>query len=111
MEIHTSTSIYISLVLTILCQNHMARCITIFLIVSVLLLTVAEGRSLFNIISPDSVSHKPVSSSHVTVSLEHIGFNNDDGGACKGLDRTECVVKATMVAHTDYVYTQDINGP
>ncbi|TKY69473.1 Phytosulfokines 1 [Spatholobus suberectus] len=71
---------------------------------------VVEGRSLFNTISPDSVPHRPVSSSHVTVSLEQTRFN-DDGGACKGLDRTECVVKTTMVAHTDYVYTQDINGP
>ncbi|KAK7309934.1 hypothetical protein RJT34_07076 [Clitoria ternatea] len=90
----------------------MARCITFF-IISVLLLTVAaEGRSLPNSISPDSVSFKPVSSnySHVTVSLEQTGFNNDDG-ACKGLDRTECVAKTTMVAHTDYVYTQDFNGP
>ncbi|KAH1161983.1 hypothetical protein GLYMA_01G069400v4 [Glycine max] len=63
-------------------------------------------------ISPDSVPHRPVSSSHVTTApLEKTRFN-DDGGACKGLDRTECVAKTTMVAHTDYVYTQDINnGP
>ncbi|RDY08941.1 Phytosulfokines 1, partial [Mucuna pruriens] len=89
----------------------MARCITFF-ITSVLLFTVVGGRSLFNTISPDSVSHTPVSSPHVTaVSLEQTRFN-DDGGACKGLDdRTECVAKTTMVAHTDYVYTQDINGP
>ncbi|KAL2349062.1 hypothetical protein Fmac_003062 [Flemingia macrophylla] len=84
----------------------MARCITIFLVVSVLLLTAAEGRSLCNIISPDSVSSSP----HVTVSLVNQTRMNDDGGACKGLDRTECMVKATMVAHTDYVYTQDINN-
>ncbi|KAG5051606.1 hypothetical protein AAZX31_02G118900 [Glycine max] len=94
----------------------MARCITIvvFYVIYVLLFTVVEGRSLFmiNTNSPDVVPHRPVSSSHVTtMSLEKTRFN-DDGGACKGLDRTECVVKTTMVAHTDYVYTQDINnGP
>ncbi|KAG5059714.1 hypothetical protein AAZX31_01G063800 [Glycine max] len=94
----------------------MARCITIlFFVIYVLLFTVVGGRSLFMIntnISPDSVPHRPVSSSHVTTApLEKTRFN-DDGGACKGLDRTECVAKTTMVAHTDYVYTQDINnGP
>ncbi|KAK7307003.1 hypothetical protein VNO77_39682 [Canavalia gladiata] len=51
---------------------------------------VSEGRSLFNSISPDSVSQTPVSS-HEQTRL------NDDGGACKGLDRSECVAKTTML--------------
>ncbi|KAJ1412055.1 Phytosulfokine [Sesbania bispinosa] len=87
----------------------MARCITFF-IISVLLLTVAEGRSFFSSYSPDSVPHQPVSSSQKTPSLGLTQLNDDDG-SCKGLDSTECVVKTAMVAHTDYVYTQEIKGP
>ncbi|XP_057443582.1 phytosulfokines-like [Lotus japonicus] len=87
----------------------MARWYTIF-IISVLLLSASEGRSLLSSTSPDSSSERPVSSSHITASLDQTWLNGD-GDACKGLDKTQCVVKRTMVAHTDYVYTQDINGP
>ncbi|KAJ1382307.1 Phytosulfokine [Sesbania bispinosa] len=89
--------------------NHMTRCITFF-IITVLLFTVAEGRSFLSSTSPDSVPHEPVSSSRKTPSLELTQLNDDDD-SCKGLDSTECVVKTTMVAHTDYIYTQEIKGP
>ncbi|KAK7407489.1 hypothetical protein VNO78_09442 [Psophocarpus tetragonolobus] len=93
------TSSHFSLLNAIVGINLMARCITMLFIISVLLFSVAESRSLFKSISQDSVSHEKTQL-------------NDDGGACNGLDRTECVVKTTMVAHTDYVYTQDTNnGP
>lgn len=33
----------------------------------------------------------------------------DDDDACKGLKSEECLMRRSMVAHTDYIYTQDIS--
>lgn len=34
---------------------------------------------------------------------------DDDDDACKGLKSEECLMRRSMVAHTDYIYTQDIS--
>ncbi|KAM5567541.1 phytosulfokines 3-like [Rosa sericea] len=33
----------------------------------------------------------------------------DDDDACKGLNSKDCLMRRSMVAHTDYIYTQDIS--
>ncbi|KAI4357929.1 hypothetical protein L6164_001845 [Bauhinia variegata] len=84
----------------------MAKWFTFF-IFSLILLSSAEARSLLNNTSPHSDSQGSISPSH-----EQSLINDDDGeDGCKGLGKEECLARKTMLAHTDYIYTQDIHGP
>ncbi|CAN6901975.1 unnamed protein product [Brassica oleracea] len=47
-------------------------------------------------------------STHVSSSISRKG--NGNGVECKSSDsEEECLVKKTVAAHTDYIYTQDMN--
>lgn len=34
-----------------------------------------------------------------------------DDGSCKGIGSEKCLIRRSMLAHTDYIYTQDVKGP
>lgn len=36
--------------------------------------------------------------------------DNDNGEGCGGLNEEECLMRRTLVAHTDYIYSQDHNN-
>lgn len=42
-------------------------------------------------------------------SLQESSFTDED--ECKGLDGEECLIKRSLVAHTDYIYAQRNVGP
>ncbi|KAK1553302.1 hypothetical protein Q3G72_032451 [Acer saccharum] len=58
----------------------------------------------------ESNSHMPFPSNPPTTSLSEESSMDIDGG-CMGLGSEECLMKRSMVAHTDYIYTQDVSGP
>ncbi|KAF3432028.1 hypothetical protein FNV43_RR26767 [Rhamnella rubrinervis] len=36
----------------------------------------------------------------------------EDGGGCNGWGSEDCLIRRSMIAHTDYIYTQDVTaGP
>lgn len=41
--------------------------------------------------------------------LQESSFTDDD--ECKGLNGEECLIKRSLIAHTDYIYTQRNVGP
>ncbi|KAJ7953991.1 phytosulfokines 3-like [Quillaja saponaria] len=86
----------------------MMKCFTFFF-VALLLLKVAEGRSISSSTLFDS--DIPVSSAHVTASPEQPSIDDEGDDGCKGLESEECLIRRSMVAHIDYIYTQDIKGP
>ncbi|KAM3705796.1 hypothetical protein ACJW30_03G108600 [Castanea mollissima] len=76
----------------------MARCFASLLLV-LLLLSSARARplSFTTTTSPEDL-HIPKESSM-------------DDGSCKGIGSEECLLRRSMLAHTDYIYTQDVKGP
>ncbi|KAK5840150.1 hypothetical protein PVK06_009033 [Gossypium arboreum] len=42
-------------------------------------------------------------------SLQESSFTDDD--ECRGLNGEECLIKRSLIAHTDYIYTQRNVGP
>ncbi|KAK4263670.1 hypothetical protein QN277_029054 [Acacia crassicarpa] len=86
----------------------MAKSVVLIFIIS-LVLCVSEGR----VISPDSDPHRSVHNPPYLAasSPEQSRHNDFDDQLCKGLGREECLVRKTLAAHTDYIYTQDTNGP
>ncbi|XP_044487768.1 phytosulfokines 3-like [Mangifera indica] len=66
-----------------------------FFILALLLLTRSEGRLL-------------ISSTTATSSTEESSINDDE---CTGAGSEECLMRRSMVDHTDYIYTQDISQP
>ncbi|KAE8685730.1 Phytosulfokine [Hibiscus syriacus] len=74
---------------------------SIFLILALLLLpSIAQSRPLFRqqAVVPQTRLSSPGS-----------GLVDDE--ECKGLDGEECLVRRSLVAHTDYIYTQRNIGP
>ncbi|KAG2702588.1 hypothetical protein I3760_06G097100 [Carya illinoinensis] len=85
--------------------------ITYFLLV-LLLLSSARARPLSTFLTTtwtESHLHMPPSPNPTLLSPEESGMDTDDG--CRGLESEECLIRRSMVAHTDYIYTQDISGP
>ncbi|OAY31206.1 phytosulfokines [Manihot esculenta] len=77
--------------------NKMAKFISFFILVLLLLLSAAESsRSL------SANTHKVSSPEESDIS---------DDGCCSGLESEECLTRRFMAEHTDYIYTQDITGP
>ncbi|KAH0991232.1 hypothetical protein GBA52_002715 [Prunus armeniaca] len=85
----------------------------IFLLGFLLLLSRAEARSMpAASILPESDPNAsspniPIRSSPIE---EEPSLDVDDDDACKGLNSEECLIRRSMVAHTDYIYTQDISS-
>ncbi|OMO72200.1 Phytosulfokine [Corchorus olitorius] len=75
--------------------------IFIFFILGFLLLSSAQSRLLLS--AGDKNSQMPFSSTESSL--------NDEEMNCKGLDGEECLIKRSLVAHTDYIYTQENAGP
>ncbi|KAL4638396.1 hypothetical protein ACB092_03G143500 [Castanea dentata] len=75
----------------------MARCFASLLLV-LLLLSSARARplSFTTTTSPEDL---------------HIPESSMDDGSCKGIGSEECLIRRSMLAHTDYIYTQDVKGP
>ncbi|XP_034201552.1 uncharacterized protein LOC117616362 [Prunus dulcis] len=84
----------------------------IFLLGFLLLLSRAEARSMpAASILPESDPN--ASSSNIPIRsspIEEPSLDVDDDDACKGLNSEECLIRRSMVAHTDYIYTQDISS-
>ncbi|KAK9934883.1 hypothetical protein M0R45_022012 [Rubus argutus] len=57
-------------------------------------------------LSPSSI---PVTSSSSSSSPKGENLGGDDDDTCKGLNSEDCLMRRSMVAHTDYIYTQDIS--
>ncbi|GMI75290.1 phytosulfokine 4 precursor [Hibiscus trionum] len=68
----------------------------VFLIMAFLLLSAAKTRPLST-----SIGHQADDSK--TPFSPESSFIDDE---CKGLDGEECLVKRSLAAHTDYIYTQ-----
>ncbi|KAF3542799.1 hypothetical protein DY000_02005650 [Brassica cretica] len=81
----------------------MAKFTTFFIIVALLLfstLTYASARPISTSVYPEEISVE------VSQKLEQ-GEEN-----CEGVGEEECVlIRRTLVAHTDYIYTQNHNHP
>ncbi|XP_041014185.1 phytosulfokines 3-like [Juglans microcarpa x Juglans regia] len=90
----------------------MATSITSFLLV-LLLLSSATARPLSTFLTTTWAEsdhlHMPPSPNPTLLSPEESGMDTDDG--CRGLESEECLIRRSMVAHTDYIYTQDISEP
>ncbi|KAM1520916.1 hypothetical protein COP1_011267 [Malus domestica] len=59
-------------------------------------------------------SSAAASPSYMAIRSSSLEEGSLDGEAdCKGLNSEECLMRRSMVAHTDYIYTQDISptGP
>uniref|UniRef100_A0A7N0UMQ3 Phytosulfokine n=1 Tax=Kalanchoe fedtschenkoi TaxID=63787 RepID=A0A7N0UMQ3_KALFE len=77
----------------------------------------AAGKPLTTPTEPHkSVTHSLASSAPPLKKDEEEGVLagevEEDDDECSGLEMEECLKRRSMVAHTDYIYTQDINnGP
>ncbi|XP_050374630.1 phytosulfokines 3-like [Argentina anserina] len=84
-----------------------------FFLLVLLLLSKVEARPMpATPISPLFDPNLPSSSISITSSSSSgasLSDIEDDGDSCKGLNREECLMRRSMVAHTDYIYTQDIS--
>ncbi|KAJ4841400.1 hypothetical protein Tsubulata_048491 [Turnera subulata] len=80
-----------------------------FFILALLLMSnvVAKARPISTNTRLESNPQAPFSSTEA--SREEPGV--DDNGCLEATDSEECLIRRSMVAHTDYIYTQDINGP
>ncbi|XP_015895296.1 phytosulfokines 3 [Ziziphus jujuba] len=81
----------------------MAKRLNFFILV-LLLLSCAETRPIPNTILQESAYP------NIPNALSPEEAIMEDGG-CKGLENEECLIRRSMAAHTDYIYTQDITGP
>ncbi|KAH1074333.1 hypothetical protein J1N35_026661 [Gossypium stocksii] len=68
-----------------------------FLILALLLLSTAKARPLSN-----DLQKLPFSTP------ESISFID---GECRGLIDEECMIRRSLAAHTDYIYTQENDAP
>ncbi|XP_065615609.1 phytosulfokines 3-like [Quercus suber] len=77
----------------------MARCFaSLFLVLLLLSSARARPLSFTTTTRPESNLHIPEESSIVD-------------GSCKGIGSEECLIRRSMLAHTDYIYTQAVKGP
>ncbi|KAF8365147.1 hypothetical protein HHK36_032835 [Tetracentron sinense] len=76
--------------------------IFIFLILALLILSCTASRPI-----PTNTT-SPESDPQMVPALEE---SSVDGDECEGLESEECVMRKSMVDHTDYIYTQDVKGP
>ncbi|KAE8657394.1 Detected protein of unknown function [Hibiscus syriacus] len=72
----------------------------IILILALLLLSTAKARPLPQ--QADDLQNLPFSS---TESMSFID------GECGGLNDEECMIRRSLAAHTDYIYTQENDAP
>ncbi|XWS34255.1 hypothetical protein CRYUN_Cryun21dG0024600 [Craigia yunnanensis] len=75
----------------------------IFLILAFLLLYTAQCKPLSTTIGQQADEPQNIPFSSPETSL-----NDDD---CKGLDGEECLIRRSLAAHTDYIYTQENVAP
>nr|XP_023918626.1 phytosulfokines 3-like isoform X2 [Quercus suber] len=76
----------------------MARCFaSLFLVLLLLSSARARPLSFTTTTRPESNLHIPESSIV--------------DGSCKGIGSEECLIRRSMLAHTDYIYTQAVKGP
>ncbi|GMI99847.1 phytosulfokine 4 precursor [Hibiscus trionum] len=79
----------------------MPKCF-IVLILALLLLLAAKARPLPNTEEQQADQNLPFSSP------ESISFID---GECGGLNDEECMIRRSLAAHTDYIYTQENDAP
>ncbi|KAJ4846902.1 hypothetical protein Tsubulata_026230 [Turnera subulata] len=82
-----------------------------FFILALLLMSnvVAKARPISTNTRLESNPQAPFSSTGIEASRKESGM--DDDGCEEATEREEILIRRSMVAHTDYIYTQDINGP
>nr|XP_043607255.1 phytosulfokines 3 [Erigeron canadensis] len=74
----------------------MSRATTIFLILSLLLLS-----------STISSARPEPTTNNVATKAPNTGVEIEEG--CEGIGEQECLMRRTLVAHLDYIYTQKKN--
>ncbi|MBA0648090.1 hypothetical protein Gotur_006842 [Gossypium turneri] len=74
-----------------------------FLILALLLLSTAQNRPL------STTNRQQADDPQMPFSSPESSFTDDD--ECKGLNGEECLIKRSLIAHTDYIYTQRNVGP
>ncbi|XWS69563.1 hypothetical protein CRYUN_Cryun04dG0189700 [Craigia yunnanensis] len=74
----------------------------IFLILALLLLSTAQSRPLSTTIGQQADDPQ------IPFSSPEPSFIDDD---CKSLDGEECLIRRSLAAHTDYIYTQENIAP
>ncbi|KAI3423164.1 Phytosulfokine-beta [Psidium guajava] len=79
----------------------MAKMTTLFLTSLLLLCTIS---SCFARPEPVFLDVNPVETNHMGVAAEHGDDVLDE--SCKGVGEEECLLRRTLAAHTDYIYTQ-----
>ncbi|XP_077233883.1 phytosulfokines-like [Tasmannia lanceolata] len=58
--------------------------------------------------------HEPLHPTDSPQKTQHGGFgeeNLDANEGCEGVGEEECLMRRTLVAHTDYIYTQGNKNP
>ncbi|KAJ4710654.1 phytosulfokines 3-like [Melia azedarach] len=88
----------------------MSKSLSFFFILALFLLSTTECRLILNTTRKQYKSADAPVSSNPTVSAPEVSISID-GDDCSGLGSEECLLRKSMVAHTDYIYTQHINGP
>ncbi|XP_021293424.1 phytosulfokines-like [Herrania umbratica] len=74
----------------------------VFLILALLLLSTAQSRLLpTSILQQGDEPQMPVSSPESS-------YSDDE---CNGLGGEECLIRRSLAAHTDYIYTQEKDEP
>ncbi|KAL5759285.1 hypothetical protein ACOSQ2_018123 [Xanthoceras sorbifolium] len=86
----------------------MSKILTFFFFLALLVFSTTKARPLPAKTWQPSNPHMPFPSNPIGSSSEESSMD-DDG--CRGLASEECLMRRSMVAHTDYIYTQDVNGP
>ncbi|CAF2151583.1 hypothetical protein IGI04_002594 [Brassica rapa subsp. trilocularis] len=76
----------------------MAKCTTIFIMALLLCSTLTYAARLIPTTTTASSSEDSVKGTE--------GDNTEDE-ICKGVGEEECLIRRTLVAHTDYIYTQN----
>ncbi|KAF9674185.1 hypothetical protein SADUNF_Sadunf10G0101200 [Salix dunnii] len=87
----------------------MPKKLIFLMMVLCLLFSSAKSRSISATTRSESTPQETFSYIPAGSSPEESSFN--DEGSCSGLESEECLVRRSMVDHTDYIYTQDISGP
>ncbi|KAJ6718647.1 PHYTOSULFOKINES 3 [Salix purpurea] len=83
----------------------MPKKLTFLMMVLCLLFSSAKSRSISAATRSESTPQETFSYIPAGSSPEESSFNDE------GLESEECLVRRSMVDHTDYIYTQDISGP
>ncbi|EOY01523.1 hypothetical protein QUC31_013742 [Theobroma cacao] len=73
-----------------------------FLMLALLVLSTAQSRLLSTSILQQSDEPQ------MPFSLPESSYSDDE---CKGLDGEECLIRRSLAAHTDYIYTQEKDEP